>query len=1311
MAPTDLPASSSATWESLIAGRPASPMSVGFLQEALQAAQCVPAFAAGTTMAAFCGQDRAEESRAPRTLNVPLACHDLPQGRMALLWAPTPPVSAAGQEPCCHARPFCLPLLRCSPILIRPALRLQLWRMCQRFSPEVGSRLRPFDNRPCGGNSRAASALPVLHCWAAMSDQSRPSTGGCHAQAHTVLRVHPSSSLQEQRLRGQDPVPRRGSNSWRKKGRLSSFACSSHDRCAHNRCTSGWLSACCYGRRPCRGLAPARGHCARSADVLQRSHGPRSCTCVLRIADLPDQRRSQSSSCDSAQSRVWQDGIAVGWHDSISTLPYVRLGFASTECRHIHSLHMFCSATIPLLGRPTAHALSSLPAQRYTAAVPLSPACLLQICRRFHLRFDCSLAQGRQPASLWIVSSCKELSPVSLLSLFLFGCATTDCGFCGFSCMMHTRVTQPDCRGRQAAGSRGATLFVVLDCLTWPCPSYAAAALCRASLSSAVPTAVDSSGSDCLGCGLCLFGANGSSSGLPPRPVLADLRSKESSQLRALVLDTQPAIGCSNLLLSVLPWFASFCRSFFLLQLLACLRMLLFAMPLCRQAPTVNGRIRRVRSLVRGAPFCVLVALAFSGAFAMQSGRPVLMSGDSPAQSTHIRSPAAHQDSTHLPARGGSYRRGSPRAAAAVPSQARDPSSPLFSRQRELGWEVPVMILRFQRSCSFVTLHTAAVADADDLSEQVEDGWEALQLGHVCIPAYPQPSLDVLVLVTAPTRFHLLHRVPVCVQMHDSHEVTTCWQEYFDETICLADVQFAMGSQWIEGSRAFLRDHTVPLGARSVPVRAGDLLRIVRPGLSLPAVASVAVKLARPDLHLRSLQVEGFPDTPPAPSRDCLLQPLCPTSLVMYSPVPGPSLLSEVLLSHADHSLWEPRLVWPLRPLEDLWIAGLAVNRTGTFPAHNTRRIPVFVDTREVGFPAQLRASYSGTMPLHVFVESVGLLLPDLEFLEVDGTAAFSVQARAITVQEGDVVVLTYSTRSGHERPFALGSSPPPLPDLSLDGTDDADCGGRPGAGLASETPGARDRRPRRPKHMPGSRRCQLGKRLSVGPATPLSPRFDAVDEALRRMRFFDLRQQLRRTELATEPLVFEDGPVPPPVFGQPAPVEPEPPQDESSDGSVPAEDGSAHSYLPALLSIRVAVATLQGPTRLHSLWTQEGEDIDSFLVRASIIINDDADFTALLPVDPQPPGPQLTLLLCPKWWKLAGIRPVLIQGGQIADDLVPHDALLQEAPSEASAPSTTHRPQVGLTPECVPASVLEDAALLCLQTAVGPGLILQSPP
>ena len=352
------------------------------------------------------------------------------------------------------------------------------------------------------------------------------------------------------------------------------------------------------------------------------------------------------------------------------------------------------------------------------------------------------------------------------------------------------------------------------------------------------------------------------------------------------------------------PWtrLPVFCRSFFLLQLLALLRLLWFAVPLRTGHKTVNGVVRRHRALLRGAP----LALVFLACLPLVSAAPkrafaqALATTDLSDITHDLDSPPAFGDSGRPPGLPGVL------ASTDMPP-ARNPNSPVFSRVRSQGWDVPVAVLGFQRLPMFTSVHSACVIDADDLADLAEEACDA-HLGSLKFcPVHPQPHINYLVLLSFPLECDLLGRIPVCVQshvlpVHDVDEQPRFWCEYFDTPLHFADVEAAFANEWLPGSKIYIGDACRLLTAvphATQPGDPGDLVRVVRPGKCPPPAATVGAKLAAPDLHLRRLSVEGFPGGPDDPQRHCLLQPLEAPRMVQYAGLPGRCLLNEVLLSHA----------------------------------------------------------------------------------------------------------------------------------------------------------------------------------------------------------------------------------------------------------------------------------------------------------------------------------------------------------------------------------------------------------------------------
>ena len=172
-------------------------------------------------------------------------------------------------------------------------------------------------------------------------------------------------------------------------------------------------------------------------------------------------------------------------------------------------------------------------------------------------------------------------------------------------------------------------------------------------------------------------------------------------------------------------------RSFFLLQLLALLRLLWFAVPLRAGNAGFNRLIRGHRTLLRGAPVLVLLCVlipsvqaapktSFALRLAPPSQQPVdlLSDSDSPGPSRTGPSvcPAFGADCT-----------------------VRSPGSPIFSRVRERGWEVPVSVLGFQRLPRYTTVHSACVIDASDLVETAEEACDADFHAQKFCEVVPQP--------------------------------------------------------------------------------------------------------------------------------------------------------------------------------------------------------------------------------------------------------------------------------------------------------------------------------------------------------------------------------------------------------------------------------------------------------------------------------------------------------------------------------------------------------------------------------------------
>ena len=752
-------------------------------------------------------------------------------------------------------------------------------------------------------------------------------------------------------------------------------------------------------------------------------------------------------------------------------------------------------------------------------------------------------------------------------------------------------------------------------------------------------------------------------------------------------------------LLQLLNMLDSFLRSLALLQLLAFCRVLAFAVPLHKRRKRCNRVVSVARQGLRGAPLCLALAncLPFAAAVTAGAGQHTLGTRLEAGRASYASSLAARED------------------------LCADPDSPVFSRVRTVGWKVPVVVLQYQRLPLTVSLHTAAVQDAADLTELATDLCEAedhaLQLCHV----EPQPACNYPVLLAAPFQASTMGRVPVCVCLVDNYAGARIWLEFFDSPLCLSDVQHALGSDWKTDARVFVHALGRPLDEDGQHITAGTLVQVVpatRPPLRL---STLDVKLERPDLHLRRLDRDGFLADTDGCSGHCLLQPLEPPHIFHYSPpLAGPPQFESVALSHASQQLGPSRLLWPAHPIRDLNVRErLTGSVCGAFPRHITSRAPVFVDSRSICFSYQLRASYTGCMPLAAFLTRVGLSVPDQHLLEVSGTALFHPATRRITVSSGDTVVLRY--RPLAEDRIPLGPAYMQSVDLDSEGSAARErsarrsTGAARGAGSASSSSGRPAGTALRSGHAGPS---------SVGnPMTHLHElwrlignRAFLLDPAAAACRYASLlgfRCQLRDS-LARQPVVvYQEADQQPGVFGAEGPATDDQNDTSSSSTSAPQDFDSPAalpgSPLPELLCVHATVTFFQGVTEQHTLWIEAGESVDSVLVRAQILLNPDPGFATLAFVDPQPDLPRLSFIRFPTWWHDAGIRAFLVIGPdtdaspfvqttqphQLAGDMLPHPALPEGAQCSVHAPAATNREEVVLQPDVPVPDAVSSASLL----------------
>ena len=127
---------------------------------------------------------------------------------------------------------------------------------------------------------------------------------------------------------------------------------------------------------------------------------------------------------------------------------------------------------------------------------------------------------------------------------------------------------------------------------------------------------------------------------------------------------------------------------------------------------------------------------------------------------------------------------------------------------------------------------------------------------------------------------------------------------------------------------------------------------------------------------------------------------------------------------------------------------------------------------------------------------------------------------------------------------------------------------------------------------------------------------------------------EMELTLLNTAPLLYQEGEAPPPAFVVDAP--------QIAPAPVPTEPAALTDDDDELKRVPVLILVFQGPCQQHTLWISSDESLDSFMTRASILLNPDPVHFDLLPANPQPDGTRFLFVLAPNWWALSGMRPVV---------------------------------------------------------------------
>ena len=703
----------------------------------------------------------------------------------------------------------------------------------------------------------------------------------------------------------------------------------------------------------------------------------------------------------------------------------------------------------------------------------------------------------------------------------------------------------------------------------------------------------------------------------------------------------------------------AFVRSFLCLQLLAFLRLVCRAIPLCARRTRYNATLRGVRRSVNGAPlaFALAFAIAFSPAAAMQHERPV-----------HVGLSNDQVNSAVLRNWPGQVRPPA-NASGVMPFQVPlmgethliELSSPPLGGLADDTYHqhITALALQVQRRPLHCSLRIRRWGGSRALAEEIAEALELHSQGLCAVVVEPQPRSEHPVVLAVPFGVDAPVRTPVCIEIHHGHPSVTFWLDFIDQPLCLESVQQMLGCDWVAGSNVVVGLTVSPLQAdEQREVQDGTLIRVFLPRRRLCAAATLSDKLCDPESHFRILETEGPPDEAIHTGAFGLLQPLVTDKIVSYAGEQNSSVFASVMLSHADEVARNLEAIRPHQISTDVELRGRPVrDLVGVFPSDIATRVPVFLDCRDIGHPVRLVAAQQGCQPLAVFLQQVGVFLEDHGSIVASGTAAFDPIQQSIAPRAKDVIRLSrrHSAAQAPDGSLCDGGcalsfpasgadrqTPTSGPASNVPPRSDAGSGGAPAPRLRSRSPPSTGRPAEATLGAANNGDCE-------GPFIALalchlacdSVRLGAVQWTPNaEFRRLELEYSLAMSTLALPVIVYDADDAPARDYF----VDREPLQDAVANPPQGDDDLQSDSDepVPAMNCVAIAVFVFQRPVRWTSAWVHLGEPFDSFLARVDILHNPAAHEFCLIPVVPHPAVPYFAFLFVPRWWEAASIVPTL---------------------------------------------------------------------
>ena len=718
-------------------------------------------------------------------------------------------------------------------------------------------------------------------------------------------------------------------------------------------------------------------------------------------------------------------------------------------------------------------------------------------------------------------------------------------------------------------------------------------------------------------------------------------------------------------------WFCALFRTCILFYLLSVCHLLLWSCPCKAGREKRNKSLRCSRSFFTGAP----ILWAF---FAVAHLLPVATA--MPPQRASLQEHTVPCDRSDQLWQGDSIIWGPNLPVSEVA---------LRKRHEELqDFKMQVEVVQFQRP-SFCL--EQIWCDGHNTSLLLCEAYDELGFDRRCralFPVWPQPSLDVVVLLEPPVWLIEQLSCPVLIQVGEPRQVH--FLEYFTGQVTHADIRMAMGPRWPAGAFVFVGDCNEPLGEfDACNPFAGMLIRVTS-RRQVPQVRPLDYKLRKPEIRLRDLTklpMRVFDSYMPCVG---VVGPMANWHTIPIGNDWTPSLLQGCIADECGLLPGSFRVKLPCQLPYDLAFRGLHVSSlVGVVSKSLDQCVCLFVDPRALGKPVQTVMLPSQPITIRSLLHLIGASFPSGHELVVKGapflchsTQEFVPGHAAMVIFDVEFSGSEYEDAAEH-RNAAAGlihdnrmDQAPPAPDVGrhlVSGVHLADLVGQdviPVLTLARDRGELQDEAVEDvvPSLMHGWTSCELG--LHGTPALPTSRPALAPDLSASSMTTpgYDVKaatvlvsrrerddQLSGPSDLVRDVVMRANAGLAREVFPDLAgPILQHIGDDGDSEGSVHSEaEGDVGVEVvdsPDEWLLLIKILRHQRPAEFASLWISSEDSVDSFMQRAQILLVPPNGFFQVVLPETQPERHCLTVLVYPLWWNATPAKPfVIMQSGEEA--------------------------------------------------------------